>query len=167
MPKPSIIWAWCFRIKGNWLKRLNAFHQALTLKPAYANAHYHLGLVCLWQGREEAALSCFHRSADLTYNHGRGIAPPFVTKARVKHDYEQVGHLAAQTPAPPLPDHYQEVLTTLYHRIAQSSSDSIFLKLTPQEQMHIAPFLQSACVHTTNRETGRECHQSFIEYRDD
>ncbi len=148
--------------QGNLAEAAEAFHQALTLKPAYANAHYHLGLVRLWQGQEDAALSCFQRSADLTYNHGRGMAPAFVTKARVKHDYEQLYYLAAQAPAGPLPGHYQEVLTTLYHRIAQSSSDSIFLKLTSEEQMQMAPsFNRFVSIRPTGRLEGSAVNPSL------
>ena len=117
----------------------SAFHQALSLKPDYANAHYHFGLVQFWQGQQKDALAGFQRSTDLTYNHRRGVAPAFVTKARVKHDYEQLQYLAEQTPSLPFPDTYQGVLRTLYHRIAHSSSDSIFLKLTPEEQSQMAP----------------------------
>ena len=148
--------------QGKLAEAAQAFHKALTLKPAYANAHYHLGLVRLWQGQEDAALSCFQRSADLTYNHGRGLAPAFVTKARVKHDYEQIQYLAAQTPPPPLPDHYQEVLTTLYHRIAQLSSDSIFLKLASEEQLQMAPsFNRFVFIRPTGRLEGSAINPSL------
>jgi hypothetical protein len=118
--------------------------------------------VRLWQGQEDAALSCFQRSADLTYNHGRGLAPAFVTKARVKHDYEQLHYLAAQTPPPPLPDHYQEVLTTMYHRIAQLSSDSIFLKLASEEQVQMAPsFNRFVFIRPTGRLEGSAINPSL------
>jgi hypothetical protein len=148
--------------QGKLAEAAEAFHRALTLKPAYANAHYHLGLVRLWQGQEDAALSCFQRSADLTYNHGRGIAPAFVTKARVKHDYEQLHYLAAQAPTCPLPDNYQKGLTTLYHRIAQSSSDSIFLKLTLEEQMQMAPsFNRFVFIRPTERLEGSAINSSL------
>jgi len=147
--------------QGKLAEAAEAFHQALTLKPAYANAHYHLGLVRLWQGQEDAALSCFQRSADLTYNHGRGMAPAFVTKARIKHDYEQLHYLATQRPAPPFPELYQEVLRTLYHRIAQSSTDSIFLKLTPEEQMQMAPsFNRFVFIRPTGRLEGNAINPS-------
>lgn len=116
-----------------------AFHQALTFKPGYANAHYHLGLIHLWQGKAQEALACFNRSADLTFNHGRGMAPSFVTKARIKHDVEQLQYVARQVPDFPIPSDYHHALTTLFQRVSQSSPDSIFLKLTPQEQSQMAP----------------------------
>ena len=125
--------------QGNLTDAAEAFQQALTLKPGYANAHYHLGLVRLWQGKEQEALSCFHHSANLTYNHGNGVAPSFVTKARVKHDYEQLHYLAEHVPSLPIPNEYRQTLTTLYQRISRSSPDSIFMKLTPQEQSQLAP----------------------------
>jgi len=125
--------------QGNLTDAAEAFQHALTLKPNYANAHYHLGLVRLWQGKEEEALGCFQRSANLTYNHGHGVAPSFVTKARVKHDYEQLQYVAAHVPGLPIPNDYRQTLTTLYQRISQSSPDSIFMKLTPQEQSQLTP----------------------------
>ena len=70
--------------QGKLEEAMRAFQQALNLKPNYANAHYHLGLLFLWQQRMTDALACFQRSADLTYNQGQGITPPFVTKARLK-----------------------------------------------------------------------------------
>lgn len=124
--------------QGKFIEASEAFQQALTLKPGYANAHYHLGLIHLWQGKEQEALACFNRSADLTFNHGRGLAPSFVTKARVKHDYEQLNYLDKHMPGLPLPQEYRRTLTSLYQRITGSSPDSIFLKLTPPEQREIA-----------------------------
>ncbi len=125
--------------QGKLAEAAEAFQQALTIKPAYANAHYHLGLVRLWEGRQQDALACFQRSADLTGNHGRGQAPSFVTKARVKHDLEQLQYLTQQIPDLPIPPDYAQTLTALSERISQSSPDSIFLKLTPHEQTGIAP----------------------------
>jgi tetratricopeptide (TPR) repeat protein len=125
--------------QGKLTEAAEAFQQALTLKPGYANAHYHLGLVRLWQGNEQEALACFHRSADLTFNHGHGVAPAFVTKARVKHDNEQLHYLAEHVTSLPIPQEYQSALITLYQQGSRSSPESIFLKLTPQEQTRIAP----------------------------
>ena len=125
--------------QGKLANAAEAFQQALTLKPGYANAHYHLGLVRLWQGKEEEALGCFHRSADLTFNHGHGVAPSFVTKARVKHDYEQLQYVAAHVPSLLILNEYRQTLTALNQRISQSFPDSIFMKLTPQEQSQLAP----------------------------
>jgi tetratricopeptide (TPR) repeat protein len=117
----------------------HAFQEALNLKPNYANAHYHLGLVLLWQKRTADALVCFHRSADLTYNLGLGIAPPFVTKARLKHDTEQLDYLSAHVPSIPFPQDYLDTLKTTYARGSQETADSIFVTLTPQEQTSLAP----------------------------
>jgi tetratricopeptide (TPR) repeat protein len=125
--------------QGNLANAAEAFQQALTLKPAYANAQYHLGLVRLWQGQEEEAFVRFQRSADLAYNHGRGVAPSFVTKARVKHDYEQLQYVTAHVTSLPISNDYRQTLTTLYQRISESSPDSLFMKLTLQEQSHLAP----------------------------
>lgn len=128
-----------FQAQGKLANAADAFQQALTLKPGYANAHYHLGLVYLWQGKIPEALACFQHSADLTSNHGHGLAPLFVTKARVKHDYEQLQHVTARVPDLPIPPDYHQALETTFHHLSRSSSDSLFLKLTPQERISLAP----------------------------
>jgi tetratricopeptide (TPR) repeat protein len=125
--------------QGKLDEAAEAFQQALKLKPNYPNAHYHLGLIRLWQQRTTDALACFHRSADLTYNQGHGIAPPFVTKARLKHDAEQLDHLSTHAPSLQLPQGYQDILKATYARSKQKTSDSIFFQLTPQEQISLAP----------------------------
>lgn len=125
--------------QGRLAEAAEAFQKALNVKPAYANAHYHLGLVRLWQGQDEEGLARFQRSADLTYNHGHGVAPSFVTKPRVKHDYEQLHYLAEHVPSLPIPNDYRQTLTTLYQRISRTSPESLFMKLTPQEQHQLAP----------------------------
>ncbi len=116
-----------------------AFQQAVTLQPGYVNAHYHLGLIRLWQQQDDAALACFTQSRDLAYNHGRGMAPAFVTKARIKHDFEQWHYLRSQnitlTPSPS----YAETLETLYAQRDRESPESLFMELTPEQQQSLAP----------------------------
>jgi tetratricopeptide (TPR) repeat protein len=125
--------------QGKLAVAAEAFQKAVTLKPGYANAHYHLGLIRLWQEKEQEALACFQRSADLTYNHGHGVAPSFVTKARVKQDCEQLQYVALQVPGLPISSDYRQTLTSVYQQISQSSPDSTFMKLTLQEQHQLAP----------------------------
>ncbi len=128
---------------GNLDEAAQAFRQALTLKPTYANAHYHLGLVLLWQQHTTEALTCFQRSADLTYNHGQGMAPAFVTKARLKHDAEQLAYLSAHVPSIRFPKDYVEALGTTTAGHDKEMSDSIFVRLTPQERTTLAPSFHS------------------------
>ena len=124
---------------GNLDKAAHAFRQALSLKPNYANAHYHLGLVLLWQQRSTEALACFERSADITYNHGQGMAPAFVTKARLRHDAAQLAYLSAHVPSIRFPKDYVEALDTTTASHDKKTSDPIFVQLTPQEQTALAP----------------------------
>ena len=125
--------------QGKLNEAATAFQQALTIKPHYPNAHYHLGLIWLWQQRTTDAFACFTRSADLTYNQGQGMAPPFVTKARLKHDAEQLAYLVSHAPSVTFPKDYQETLQTTLVRSNQQTSDSIFVQLTPQERIALAP----------------------------
>ncbi len=124
---------------GHVEEATHAFREALRLKPNYANAHYHLGLVLLWQQQTTEALVCFQRSADLTYNHGQGMAPAFVTKARLKHDREQLAYLAAHVPSLRVPKDYVDTLNTTTTSHDKETSDSIFVQLTPQERTTLAP----------------------------
>jgi tetratricopeptide (TPR) repeat protein len=132
-----------------------AFQRALHLKPNYPNAHYHLGLIRLWQQRTTDALACFQRSASLTYNQGRDMAPPFVTKARLKHDAEQLDYLLAHAPLVTFPKDYENTLKALSARCNQETTDSIFVQLTPQEQISLAPsFHKILYIRPTNAVTG-------------
>ena len=117
----------------------HAFQQALHLKPTYANAHYHLGLIFLWQQQITKALASFQRSTDLTYNHGQGVAPAFVTKARLKHDAEQLDYLEAHVPSVHFPKDYGDTLKSATSTHQRDASESIFLRLTPEEQKALAP----------------------------
>ena len=125
--------------QGKLDEAAEAFQQALHLKPHYPNAHYHLGLIRLWQQHLSEALACFQRSAELTYNHGHGVAPAFVTKARLKHDAEQLKYLIDHEPSLPLPQDYAATLITTAARGSQESTDSIFVQLTPTERTALAP----------------------------
>ncbi len=125
--------------QGKLEEAATAFQQALSLKPKYANAHYHLGLLRLWQQQPTEALACFRQSADLTFNQGQGIAPPFVTKARIKHDAEQLTYLLAHNSSMAAPQEYQDTLQATLVRCNAGAPDSIFVKLTVQEQIALAP----------------------------
>ncbi len=141
---------------GNLDEATHAFRQALSLKPTYANAHYHLGLVLLWQEHTTEALTCFQRSADLTYNHREGIAPAFVTKARLKHDSEQLAYLSAHVPLIRFPKDYIETLNTTSASHDEETSDSIFVRLTPQERTALAPsFHRLLYLRSTNATAGK------------
>ncbi len=117
----------------------SSFEQALVHKPDYANAHYHLGLTALWQKHFEGALECFRRSADLTYNHQKPVSIRAVTKARIKHDFEQVQFLQTHSLGPAFPSSYVEGLDALYRRLSKDTNPSWFINLTNQEQLQIAP----------------------------
>ena len=125
--------------QGKLEEAAHAFQEALNLKSNYANAHYHLGLLLLWQQRMTDALACFQHSANLTYNHGHGIAPPFVTKARLKHDAEQLEYISTHVPSIQFPQDYRNTLKAISANHNQKTSDSIYVRLTPQEQTSLAP----------------------------
>ena len=142
--------------QGKLDEATRAFQEALKLKPTYTNAHYHLGLLYLWQQRMTDALACFQRSADLSYNQGQGIAPPFITKARLKHEVEQLDYLSAHVPSISFPQDYRDTLKTLSANRNQETSDSIFVKLTPQEQTALAPAFHTLLyVRPTNTLSGK------------
>ncbi len=133
----------------------NAFSQALSLKPSYAHAHYHLGLIHLWQGYQERAMECFQRSADLTFNHRQGLAPGFITKARIKHDQEQIQYLLNQGSPRSWSEDYETTLKNISERIPRENPDSIFVRLTPEEQTKLAPsFNQFVFLRSTKRVEG-------------
>ena len=144
-----------FQDQGQLDQAAEAFGQALTLKPNYAHAHYHLGLIHLWREDLDQAMACFQRSADLTYNQYQGIAPSFVTKARIKHDHEQIQHLLKQSHARSWPSDYEETLQSVFQRTQDDTSESIFIRLTPEEQANLSPsFNQFAFLVSADRISG-------------
>ena len=54
---------------GERHKAIEAFSQAITLKPDYANAHYNLGLVYLREGEIDKALSGFYGAIQMKRNY--------------------------------------------------------------------------------------------------
>ena len=52
---------------------------------------------------------------------------------------KQLDYLSAHVPSIPFPQDYQDTLKATSARRNQETSDSIFLKLTPQEQTSLAP----------------------------
>ena len=128
-----------YKEQGRLDEAKTSFQEALKHKPSYANAHYNLGLTLLWQQRRPEAMDCFRQSANLTYNHQRPVFIRSVTKARIKHDYEQVQFLLKHSLAPDLPHSYVEGLEALYQRMSKETDTSWYMNLTPQEQKDIAP----------------------------
>ncbi len=136
--------------QGQLEQAAESFNRALAVKPGYAHAHYHLGLNHLWREDLEQAMACFQRSAVLTYHHQQGVAPAFVTKARIKHDDEQIQYLLSKGYERSWSLEYEETLPTVSRRMTEENPESIFVHLTPEEQVNLAPsfnqfvFLQSA-----------------------
>lgn len=67
--------------------------RALSLKPDYVQTHDVLAFASLWRGRHDEAVAWFRDSAEITQNHGRPVDKTVVSKARVRHDVEQVRYL--------------------------------------------------------------------------
>ena len=116
-----------------------SFQQALSHKPHYANAQYHLGLVYLWQQQPEEALACFRQSADITSNHRKPVSVRSVTKARIKHDLDQVQFLLANHLVSDLPSSYLDGLQSLHERALKDSGNFLSTSLTNQDQTRIGP----------------------------
>ena len=128
-----------YKEQGRLDEAKSSFQQALIQKPYYATAHYHLGLTSLWQQHLEEAMDCFRRSADLTYNHQKPVSIRAVTKARIKHDYEQVHYLLEHSLGPELPSSYVQGLDAIYTRMINETHGSWYIGLNSQEQHQIAP----------------------------
>ena len=125
--------------QGNLEEAKTSFQQALHYKPHYANAQYHLGLVYLWQQQPEEAQACFRQSADITSNHRKPVSLRSVTKARIKHDLDQVQFLLANHLVSDLPSSYLDGLQSLHERALNDSGNSLSTSLTNQDQTRIGP----------------------------
>lgn len=125
--------------QGTLEEAVAELQRALGLKPDYVKAHYHLAFASLWQGRVDEAVASFRASADIKQNHGRPVREPSVSKARMKHDAEQVGYLMDRGILGQEYAAYADVLQQLRRRAAQQADPSWRMPVSSNEMDAIAP----------------------------
>ena len=118
-----------------------AFERAVHTEPANPKGHYHLGLAYLWKGRIEAAVASLRRSADIKHDHGRPVAGVTISRARLKHEVEQVGYLISEGLLGLDSRDYLNRLTRVREKVDAASPQSTWMSLQADETAAIAPSL--------------------------
>jgi tetratricopeptide (TPR) repeat protein len=127
------------RDQGKLEEAVAAFTQTLTLKPGYVKAHYDRAFAYLWQGAIGRAVEDFWASAETKQNHGWPVQDSTVSKARMKHDAEQIQRLMDRHVLGPAHRGYLDVLRQLQQRAAQEGGSTWRMPVTPGEYQAVAP----------------------------
>lgn len=127
------------RDHGKLDEAVAAFTQTLVLRPGYVKAHYDRAFAHLWKGEIGRAVDDFRASAETKQNHGWPIQDSTVSKARIKHDAEQVQHLVDRGLLGQAHAGYLETLRQLRHRAAQERGSAWRMPVGPNEMTAIAP----------------------------
>jgi tetratricopeptide (TPR) repeat protein len=125
--------------QGKLEQAVTCFERALQMKPDYVKAMYHLAFALMWQKRFDEALTYLRRSADLKQNHGKPVMQPAVSRARLKHDVEQIQYLFDRGVLDIEHAAYRDALVRLGRRAAEGSEKTSRMPVSPEEFQTIAP----------------------------
>jgi len=127
------------RDHGKLDEAVASFTQTLALRPGYVKAHYDRAFAYLWKGEIARAVEDFQASADTKQNHGWPIQDSTVSKARLKHDAEQVRYLMDRGALGQAQQRYRDMLEQLRQRAAQEGASPWRMAVSPEEYQAIAP----------------------------
>lgn len=127
------------RDHGRLDEAVAAFTQTLALRPGYVKAHYDRAFAYLWKGEIGRAVEDFRASAETKQNHGWPIQDSMVSKARMKHDAEQVQYLLDRGLLGQAQKGYLDMLRQLWKRVAQKGGSPWRMPVSPGEYQAIAP----------------------------
>ena len=127
------------RDHGKLDEAVAAFTQTLVLRPGHVKAHYDRAFAYLWKGDIGRAVEDFRASAETKQNHGWPIQDSTVSKARMKHDAEQVQHLMDRGLLGQAHAGYLEMLRQLRQQAAQERGPAWRMPVSPGEMTAIAP----------------------------
>ena len=116
-----------------------SFTQTLALRPGYVKAHYDRAFAYLWKGEIDRAAEDFQASADTKQNHGWPIQDSTVSKARLKHDAEQVQYLMGRGLLGETQHSYRDMLEQLSRQAAQEGASPWRLPVSQAEYQAVAP----------------------------
>jgi tetratricopeptide (TPR) repeat protein len=111
---------------------------ALRLKPEYLKAIYHLGFAFLRRRQFGQATEYFRRSAAIKHIRARTSIEQWVTRARLKHEAEQVRYLFDRGLIGPQHATYVDALHALSERVAERSDEPLRTRLAPEDRASIA-----------------------------
>jgi tetratricopeptide (TPR) repeat protein len=125
--------------QGELEEAVETLEYALRLNPHYGKAHHSLGLVWLWKGQMDLAFRSFRQSAECIQNHKRPVVISSVSRARLKHDAEQLQYLMAQNRLKAEHIPYLEAVQRLYHKAKTQSGTPLRIALETQEAASLDP----------------------------
>lgn len=128
---------------GRFDRARACFEQAKQAEPSNWKSHYYLGLLSVWEQRPEEAVAHLTTTAGLKHDHGRRIRPHLVSRARLKHDVEQIGYLIDRGRLGPETQDYVEAL-----RRVRTAADAL---VPPQTWVRLAPGDADALAPSWNR----------------
>lgn len=127
------------RDQGKLDEAVAAFTQTLALRPGYVKAHYDRAFTYLWKGEIGRAVEDLWASAETKQNHGWPIQDSTVSKARMKHDAEQVQYLMDRGILDHRHDGYRDMLAQLRQRASGHTDASWKIPVSPGEMTAIVP----------------------------
>ncbi len=127
------------RDHGKLDEAVAAFTQTLALRPGHVKAHYDRAFAHLWKGDIGHAVQDFWASAETKQNHGWPVQDSTVSKARMKHDAEQIQSLMDRSLLEQTHTGYLDVLRQLQQRAAQEGGSPWRMPVSPGEYQAIVP----------------------------
>lgn len=127
------------RDHGKLDEAVEAFTRTLAIRPGYVKAHYDRAFAYLWKGELGRAAEDFQASAETKQNHGWPVQDSTVSKARMKHDAEQVRYLLDRGALGPAQKGYLDMLEQLRQRAAQEGIAPWRMPVSPAEYQAVAP----------------------------
>lgn len=124
---------------GRLDEAVDAFERAVQTEPTNPKGHYHLGLANLWKGQIETAVASLRRSAHIKHDHGRLVAGMTITRARLKHEVEQVGYLIGEGLLGADVRDYLDRLGRIREKADVAAPHSTWVSLQADEVAEIAP----------------------------
>jgi tetratricopeptide (TPR) repeat protein len=126
------------RDQGRLDEAVAALTQTLAMRPGHVKAHYDRAFAYLWQGKLDRAVEDLRASAETKQNHGWPIQDSTVSKARMKHDAEQVQYLLDRDILNRQHDGYRDGLKQLHQRASQQKDASWRMPVSQDEITAIA-----------------------------
>jgi tetratricopeptide (TPR) repeat protein len=127
------------RDHGKLDEAVAAFTQTLALRPGHVKAHYDRAFAYLWKGELARAAEDFQASAETKQNHGWSVQDSTVSKARMKHDAEQVRCLMDRGLLGPAQKGYLDMLEQLRQRAAHEGAAPWRMPVSSAEYQAVAP----------------------------
>ncbi len=115
------------------------FETVTQTDPGQWKGHYHLGLLSVWQGQGEAACHHLDIATRLKHDHGKGVRPTLVSRARLKHDVEQITYLVDQGRLGPEVHAYLDALLRIRSLADRDAPTQTWVRLSPQDADALAP----------------------------